>query len=504
MPEYLKAFIVVVFIASIVLMFAKLSFEQIVSAKDFNRRAGTWLLITGILFLAGNFWLFIIGVSIAIQIAKLREKNYVSLYFMLLFVAPAYASVNISGFGIINYLFALNPIRLLSLIILLPAAVALSTKRHTIPMGRTSPDKLLIAYLLLTVLLHLRQTTLTDTLRYGFYTWTDALLPYYVASRALRSMEEFRDAIGAFVVGTLMLAGMAILEYFKHWMLYSSILSSFSIITEWGNYMERAGSLRASVTTGQPIVLGFVLMVSSGFYLYLQQYISNVLIRRLMLVIMVGGLFASISRGPWVGMLIFVLLYNMLGYKAMGATVKLLVGGGVAVLLIMVLPGGEKLIQLLPWIGSVEQGNIAYRSQLYEMSMIVIQQHLWFGSVNFLSAPEMQSLVQGEGIIDLVNSYLGISLRYGVIGLSLFVAFFVSILLGVYKSARLMKLSGKGEYRLGITLFALLVAQLFTITTVSSILIIPVIYWAVAGMAVGYIQMVQTRQVASNREPDYL
>ena len=35
----------------------------------------------------------------------------------------------------------------------------------------------------------------------------------------------------------------------------------------------------------------------------------------------------------------------------------------------------------------------------------------------------MEDLRQGEGIIDLVNTYLGVALSYGVIGLFFFLSF---------------------------------------------------------------------------------
>ena len=48
---------------------------------------------------------------------------------------------------------------------------------------------------------------------------------------------------------------------------------------------------------------------------------------------------------------------------------------------------------------------------------------------------------------------------------------------------------GSEEYLLGRVLLATLLAILFMIFTVSSISIIPIIYWSVAGLAVAYAQM---------------
>jgi len=500
MPEHIRAFIVVIFIATIMLMVVKPAFVNIVSSRDFNRRAKLWFIITIILFLSHNFWLFIIGSAVAIKLAKRREANYVALYFMLLFVAPP-VSLDISGMGVINFLFNLSYIRLLELTLLLPVAILLFSQKDTLAFGKTTPDKLLATYILLSIVLYLRSTTLTDTLRFSFYAFIDVILPYYVISRYLRNRNQFHEAIVALVVAGLILSAIGIFEYLRHWLLYSSLMGALDSNISMSNYLARGGSLRALGTTGQPIALGFVLMVVIGFYLYIQSFIrGKAAIRLVILATLIGGLFASLSRGPWVGMIVFIVVFYMLGPNALGKMSKLTIGGVVVALLVLVLPGGEKLINLLPFIGNVQAENISYRENLFEIGLVVIQQHLWFGSVDFLEASEMQPLIQGQGIIDIVNSYLGIALSYGLVGLGLFVSFFIAILLGVFRALYMIEASHDNESLLGVTLIALLVAILVTIFTVSSIAVIPVVYWAVAGMAVAYIQMVNQKKGRASLE----
>lgn len=66
----------------------------------------------------------------------------------------------------------------------------------------------------------------------------------------------------------------------------------------------------------------------------------------------------------------------------------------------------------------------------------MIQRNPLFGSFDFRNTPEMQSMIQGEGIIDIVNTYINLALRVGLVGLTLFVGFFVSILFGLRKALR--------------------------------------------------------------------
>ena len=90
---------------------------------------------------------------------------------------------------------------------------------------------------------------------------------------------------------------------------------------------------------------------------------------------------------------------------------------------------GKRLLDYLPFIGSIEKGNIDYRQRLLDNAMIVIERNPWLGSTDYHKSKEMLSMIQGQGIIDIVNTYLGIALDKGIVGLSLFLFFFASVLL---------------------------------------------------------------------------
>jgi O-antigen ligase len=132
-----------------------------------------------------------------------------------------------------------------------------------------------------------------------------------------------------------------------------------------------------------------------------------------------------------------------------------------------------------------------------ESAWTVIKRHPWLGSVNFLQAPEMEELRQGQGIIDVVNTYLGVALHSGLIGLVLFAGFFASVLLGIGRSLRVMKEKTSEEHLLGRALLATLAAVLFIIATTSSITVIPIVYWSLAAMGVAYAKL--TREQTARR-----
>jgi O-antigen ligase len=121
---------------------------------------------------------------------------------------------------------------------------------------------------------------------------------------------------------------------------------------------------------------------------------------------------------------------------------------------------------------------------LLENSLLVISQRPWFGGGNYYNELASMGMVQGEGIVDLVNTYLCIALSQGCVGLLLFVGVFAAA------SARLFRTWNCDElppdaHLLGRSLISAVVAMLVTIATVSPILCIPTLYWTLAGLCVG-------------------
>ena len=199
----------------------------------------------------------------------------------------------------------------------------------------------------------------------------------------------------------------------------------------------------------------------------------------------------TLSRGPWVGAMALLATFIATGPHAIKRLVILSMAAIAAIPLISVMPGGEKVINLLPIIGNVEKNNIDYREKLLNNSIVVIERNPLFGSVTYLETPEMQEMVQGQGIIDIVNTYIQVSLNYGLVGLSLFAGFFLVVLSGIYQCRKMIPDKTSELYLLGRSITATLIAVLVIIFTVSSIVTIPIIYWSLAGMGVAYIDIVK-------------
>lgn len=494
MPEHIRSLVVILVVATAFFFFARKSACSIANASDFYRRRNIWFLLTITAFVGHDFWIYASVAITFLLILNQREHNPPALFFLILFVLPV-ASTQIPGMGLINFFFELSHARILELFILLPAFLSILRRGDTISFGRTGPDKVLAGYLCLTAVLFLRDFNLTNTFRQVFYLFIDIFLPYFVISRSLKNMQAFRDTLVSLVLAIMVVALLALFEFSKGWLLYSAVSEALGLTSGTTFYLPRDGLLRAVVTTGQPIALGYLMVIGLGTYLFIQRSIHQKLIRRIGMAILAVGLFVPLSRGPWLGAAALFIVFIATGRYAVRRFMTVALATILILPLVSILPVGERITNLLPFIGSTDKENVEYRERLITNSIIVIKRNPLFGSVDYSSAPEMESMRQGQGIIDIVNSYIQLALDAGLIGLGLFVAFFAITLYGIRRALNSIPDKDSEEHLLGRALFSTLLAILLIIFSVSSITIIPIMYWSVAAMGVAYAQMIRKKTV---------
>jgi len=498
MSLHLTALVYILILATVVFAFAKAPACALAStAGDFKRRRNLWFCITLVAFLAFNFWAFIIVAAALILFALPREPNKLAMFFFLLFAAPMFEH-QISGLEIIAHFFSINYLRLLTLTVLLPAYLYLRKQPEVDRFGRLLPDKFIAGYLVLQCALMLQNASFTGTLRSGvFYPFIDIFLPYYVASRSLRNLPAFRDALMAFVMAALVLAAIGVMENARHWLLYYTVDQMLGGLTwGYGNYHERGqGALRAMGSTGHPVVLGYVLTVAAGFMLYLRKLVSNQTAWRLGLVLLIAGLIASLARGPWVGAAAMSLVFIATGPSPGKVLVKLGLVGITILPVVLATPLGERIIALLPFVGKFDEGTVTYRQDFTRISIDYILAHPVFGDPYFHLSREMEALSGRGGLLDTLNVFLTVGLGSGLVGMSLFTGAFIASAVGIFNGMR-NQADRNGElYLLGRALLSTLLGIMVVLCTVSAILFVPVVYWSVIGLGVSYARMLALAQV---------
>jgi O-antigen ligase len=489
MPTHLRALFVILVLASVVFAFARAPVCAAFSnTTDFVRRRNTWLAVTAIAFLAHNFWIYAFAVGGLLYAAATRERNILALYFLLLFAVPDFTN-HIPGFGLANYLVQIGYLRLTALVVLFPAFLHLRKQPDTDRFGASTPDKLIGGYIVLQFALMLTAGSATNAIRVGVaYAFLDIFLPYYVASRGLRNIREFRDAMTSFVVAALILSAIGAFEAARHWLLYAGLADALGIDAVTIHSSRGEGNLRALASTLQPIVLGYLIAIAIAFWLYFRKSVPNRTVWSLGLALLGAGLVAPLSRGPWLGAAVMLVFLILTGPAAGKNFAKLTLFGAVALGLALVSPIGEKVIDLAP---DSSDPNVIYRQQLLAVSLDLIWDNPFFGSFDYINTPEMEAMRQGQGIIDIVNTYVAVGLGSGLVGLSLFAGFFLAVIGRLFRTIRNLRNPDDEAYQLGQVLLAVLLGIIVMIGTVSSISFIPVVYWTLAGVGVAYSRMVE-------------
>jgi hypothetical protein len=516
MPEYLRSLVVVLLITATVYAALRRPFRALMPPGAYERRRNAFLALTVCAFVAPGFWFYVLPAAAIVLLAARRESNVPALFLALLFVVPS-AGAQIPGLGLVNFLLQLDHPRMLALLLLLPLAVALHRKSSA--PGTLWPDRLFAAYLLLVAALALaRSGSVTNGLRGVVYLLIDAFLPYYVMSRAFTDTGKLKDALATFCVSGAVLAGIGIFEAIKHWLLYRALLDRWSADFGMGNYMLREGLVRAMATSGQPIVLGYVLMVAFACFLAVRNQLWSGPQTKLLFPLLLAGLIATLSRGPWLGTAV-----TAFGFWATANASRMRMGlalGSIGVLAMIL----ARQLPSFSLVQNVDASTVQYRSELLSASIQVFSEQPWLGSDHYVQRLAAKGMVQGEGIVDIVNTYIGVALSSGAVGLALFVALFATVLLGLLRVkgdydaeearalAKRERAWAAGAPSLGIApplspqiaarvLFASILGIAVTIGTVSSISVIPWVYWAWMGTAVALMRMAVRTKSERTRPP---
>jgi hypothetical protein len=494
MVQQLKILIVILAMAMLTFLIVKPVVVRFASEQDFIRRRNIWILLCSVAILSPSFWVFALAATIAYLWARGRDSTPVALYVFLLHVIPP-PGQEIPGIGGIR-IFELTNFRLLALSMLLPLAWrAFSTRGEDSFRRFTITDFFVLAYCLLQLLLPIANESATNTLRRGLLLILDVGLPYYVFSRTLKDRRQVIDFLAMLFVACAVMATIGLFESLRKWPLYGE-LSDIWNLPQDATTVYRGDALRALATSGHPLLMGYLCAIGFGFWLYLARGASSKLIIFGFGAWMWIGLVTAYSRGPWLVAAAIFFVYMALqprGFvRLMQASVVVGVLSGAALLS----PIGDKIIDNLPFVGSVGDVNVVYRQRLADISWYLIMQNPLFGDLFVLE--RMGEMRQGEGIIDLVNTYAAVALFYGLVGLSFFCGVMLTSALKLFGSLRRAARYDQELSTLGACLLACSFGTAFMLVTCSFIFGLAQMFWILAGLGVTYERL---ERKAANGEP---
>ncbi len=334
------------------------------------------------------------------------------------------------------------------------------------------------------VILH---NSATNVLRKAFLIFIDVLVLYYAVSRSCNDRRKIIDAQAAFCLSGGLMALVATFEHVRNWLLYQELAQRWNptdpnYITAW---LLRGDSwLRTQASSGHPLSLGIMLAVGFGFWLYLQSRTTTLRTRLVIGIVFWCGMVAAFSRGPWIGAILIYLAYSALKPRAISRLFKAAFMIVVVLGLVSLSPVGEKLMNSLSVTGGQPDATFLYRQRLLDRSLELIEAHPVFGDQ--LAMQEMEDLRQGQGIIDIVNTYIGVALFSGLVGLTFFLGFIFSASIGVLRAAKATISTDPEWGELGFNILACIVGMLFMIADCSLILGVEKTFYVLIALATAY------------------
>lgn len=487
MLESLKALFVVGVLSFGAFFFARIAFSEIVPAATLNRWRNLYLVVTAIAFLTPNYWLMLFALAGATLVFGAGEKFKPALYLVLIFAVPA-ASRVVPGFAGINNFLELYPFNVLAIVLLIPLLFRPDDLRGA--RGGAAADVAFASYAFLFFILAFRDTTFTDGIRQSTSFLLTAIPQYFVFSRIRWTVEKLRLATAALIIPLLALSGIAAAEVVLGWHLYNGAVETWGVDTTL-RYVERSGFLRAYGSIFGPIAFGLFLLVGLALAPALASGIRRRRLAYLSIPALGAGLLATFSRGPWIGGALAFAAYVATTRRSLSNLLRLAGFGIAGLLALSVTPFGDMIINLLPFIGDVEKNTIDYRQRLFDVGTRVAMQNPLFGSENYMESEAMQTLLQGQGIIDIVNTYLRIVLDSGFVGLGLYAGAMGFALLGALGAIRPARAVSEelAAYCQGY-FAALLGVSVVLATTSNNIAQVQEVTWVLCGMCVGLVRAV--------------
>lgn len=440
--------------------------RRFASETDLRRRRFAWYAVTAIAFLSPNALVYTVAASPLLIFMGKKDSNPAAIYLMLWYVVPPF-SWRVPMVGI-SYLVYLSPALLLSLCILAPRAARI--RSEPVPGGPSRADiagLCLFAYLLLTAFYFvlpetapgvLMTYTFKDGVRRVFEAFFTLYVPYFVISRSLFTYSAILDCLTSFISSAAVMAGVGLFEAGRHWLLYGEAISRLNDAVQ---YLVRDGHLRAMASSGQPLALASIIDLALGFWLCVQRNVDSRRTNILILLLLLGGLYATHSIGPEIGAAVIFLAFGTLRPGASPA-LKVIAVAGVAGIVLLQLGDASALASHIPLVSSWEQnGDYLYRVRLMDRAQEIILANPLLGDQYGLL--KMQDLRQGQGIIDLVNGYAVVLLGSGVVGFFLWASFVAAGLRKASLLSREVRIHNPRLSALGVALVSCTIGILFLI-----------------------------------------
>lgn len=423
---FLKALVFVLIFSGAALYAFRNFFLSFMPAEGYWTICVAVFAATSMAFISPFQAVYAAGLVLAALWASSRLKNrpeWIAAIYLAMAIAMPPIKLSLGGVGEINRLLDLTPPRILALTLLLP----LFLRRVGKPQPEGHAKYIQTLDIMVFVYYAYRFGILLGSARFSVQgramtEWIlDVGLFYYALTRGLTQRSHVQIVLGAALISLTMAAAVGVGESINKWTFYGSLQYLYPG-SRWQLTMltMRGDMLRVQAMTTGPLELATVLTIGIGLWACVRPHGEH---RRLTIglgALLLVGLLATLSRGQLIGLATFAGSMRLLRRASRASYLATLLGL-MAALAVVKATGGDDLIMaaLGNLFGKGEDlGTIEYRRELLNTSLALIKQSPWTGVPDYMA--QMEALRQGEGIVDIVNSYIGLMLDSGVIGLVLY------------------------------------------------------------------------------------
>jgi hypothetical protein len=429
MTQALKEYAVIMLIASLVFAFCRPALAHPQDRRNLDRRLVTWSLITTAGLLTPSIFLYM-GIALPVLMWHQQKDDNPAAVYVLLYLAIPHYGVPLPTI-VINQLFDISHGRFLSLAFLLPAMLRLRANPGKTSIPKHPAQWGVAVFIGLIILFVSPYYSITHLLRTFVTLSLDWLIPFLACVLLANTSDKIRDCMKMWALSGAILGAIAMFESSRTWLLFDPIS------LRWGStnafaYLFREGTLRAQATAGHSLALGYWLAIAWGFHIHLYRSLPNRRAALLMGGLILGGLIATWSRGPWLTAILITIIYLALDPRGASSIIKSLGALVFVATAVYISPYWDAIKRYIPFVGNVDSANVEYRQRLFQTAIEYIKLNPLTG--NPLVLQYLESLRQGQGIIDLMNGYIQIAMFYGLICLA---GFLVMLLGPVASSIRL-------------------------------------------------------------------
>jgi O-antigen ligase len=474
-------------LSAYIIIIACIVFGSASSILFFNRKLVSqicllWFVAITVSFFIG-IWGLLAAVLISATVFRSQHESVKVIYFIALLPALPLEKYHIPFPGI-NFLWDISFARLLVVCVLLPIFLGAFHRFVNFKEYR-SIDIFFSLYTVLIMLLTLRNGNFINDIRSMFNIVVEFAIPYFVISRFITSPAQLNWALSGFLISTVFVSFFSIFEAHMSWRFYSQLLYSLSLEFDiWSIIsIERYGIARASGgAMMQPLAAAYVcaMAIIVALYFWTKKYLSFLGFCFISLIF----LYALLLTGSRGGILILAVGLLVIGFMGLKRGTRVFLGTALA----LATPFFAGVLFAIDLNDLDSEGTFEYRWQLILNSINAVMANPIFGAINYLDNETLEQSRQAQGIIDVVNTYLWVTLKYGFVGLFLFSMVFISIVVGVFKKTVTSTSDHKG------LLLSLLTMTIVFIGTTSDVSFIIWHYVVVLGLSRAYLGFVEERQ----------